>query len=100
LDHPSEETLNRFAAGTAPREESRAVVAHLLKGCHACAAKIRLLMQPAAVAATSYEKTLDRFDRRVLHKLESAVGPEQAARSVPKEMVREKLLKEADKKQG
>jgi hypothetical protein len=33
MDHPSEETLKRFAAGTATREENRAVVSHLVKGC-------------------------------------------------------------------
>jgi len=41
VDHPSEETLKRFAAGMATREEGKAVVAHLLKGCAECARKLR-----------------------------------------------------------
>jgi hypothetical protein len=46
MNHPSEETLKRFAAGTSTREENRAVVAHLLKKCPACARTLRSLMGP------------------------------------------------------
>jgi hypothetical protein len=82
MDHPSEETLKRFAAGTAAREESRAVVAHLLKGCSACARKLRELMEPEAVSRTSYETALDRFDQRLIERLESSIDPLQALRTV------------------
>lgn len=42
----SEDTLKRFAAGTASAEENRAVVAHLLKGCGVCARSLRSVMDP------------------------------------------------------
>lgn len=77
MDHPSEETLKRFAAGTASREESRAVVAHLLKGCSSCARKLRLLMEPDAVSGTSYEAALDHFDQGVIERLDSLIDPVQ-----------------------
>jgi hypothetical protein len=82
MDHPSEETLKRFAAGTTSREESRAVVAHLLKGCSACARKLRQLMEPDAVSRTSYEAALDRFDQGVIERLESSIDPLQTLRAV------------------
>ncbi len=82
MDHPSEETLKRFVAGTAPREESRAVVAHLLKGCSACAGKLRQLMEPDAVSRTSYEAALDHFDEGLIESLESSISPLQALRAV------------------
>ncbi|PYQ55139.1 MAG: hypothetical protein DMF53_28510 [Acidobacteria bacterium] len=82
MDHPSEETLKRFATGTASREESRAVVAHLLKGCSACARKLRELMEPEAVSRTSYEAPLDSFDQGLIERLESSVTPLQTLRTV------------------
>jgi anti-sigma factor ChrR (cupin superfamily) len=82
MDHPSEETLKRFAAGTASREESRAVVAHLLKGCSACARKLRQLMEPDAVSRTSYEESLDRFDQGLIESLESSIDPLQTLRAL------------------
>lgn len=81
MDHPSEETLKRFVAGTASREESRAVVAHLLKGCSACARKLRELMEPEAVSRASYEAALDRFDQELIERLESSVDPLQTLRA-------------------
>ena len=82
MDHPSEETLKRFAAGTASREESRAVVAHLLKGCSACAQKLRKLMEPDAVSRSSYETALDRFDSGLIESLESSISPVQTLRTM------------------
>lgn len=82
MDHPSEETLKRFVAGTASREESRAVVAHLLKGCSACARKLRQLMEPDAVSRTSYEAALDGFDQGLIERLESSIDPLQTLRAV------------------
>src|SRR5436305_1139040 len=82
MDHPSEETLKRFVAGTASREESRAVVAHLLKGCSACARKLRELMEPDAVSRTFYEAALDRFDQELVESLESSLDPLQTLRAV------------------
>jgi hypothetical protein len=77
MDHPSEETLKRFVAGTASREESRAVVAHLLKGCSGCARKLRELMEPEAVSRASYEAALNRFDQGLIESLESSIDPLQ-----------------------
>lgn len=82
MDHPSEETLKSFAAGTASREENRAVVAHLVKGCSDCARKLRELMEPEAVSRASYEASLDRFDKKLIENLESSVSPLQTLRTI------------------
>ncbi len=81
MEHPSEETLKRFVSGTAPKDESRTVVAHLLKGCALCARKIRALMQPAPVRRDGYEPALERFDRRLIEGLESSISPVQTLRT-------------------
>lgn len=65
MEHPPEETLKRFVAGTASREESRAVVAHLVKGCRFCAAALRLLMKPAETPVKTYESILERSGERL-----------------------------------
>jgi hypothetical protein len=98
MDHPSEETLKRFAAGTASREESRAVVAHLLKGCSACARKLRQLMEPDAVSRSSYEAALDRFDQELVESLESSLDPLQTLRAVMR--TRPDPLRERPRKKG
>jgi hypothetical protein len=82
MDHPSEETLQRFVAGTAAREEGRAVVAHLLKGCASCARKIRDLMQPDAVHREVYDSPLNRFDHGLVEGLESSLSPAQPLRTL------------------
>jgi hypothetical protein len=82
MDHPSEDILKRFASGTASRDESRTVVAHLVKGCPACARKIRDLMEPKAVPRSSYEEPLDRFDQGLIEGLESSISPMQTLRTV------------------
>lgn len=46
MEHPSDEVLKRFANGKAPRQEVRAVVAHLLKGCRHCQEKIKAFLEP------------------------------------------------------
>lgn len=86
MDHPSEETLKRFVAGTASREENRAVVAHLVKGCSACAKKLRDLMEPEAVPRGSYEAALDRFDQGLIENLESSISPLQTLRTVLRDL--------------
>jgi hypothetical protein len=96
MDHPSEETLNRFVAGTASREESRAVVAHLLKGCSACARKLREMMEPESVSRVSYEAALDRFDQGLIEKLESSIDPLETLRSMmgrPPDLLEERARK-------
>jgi|SRR6476661_4143495 len=82
MDHPSEDILQRFASGTASREESRAVVKHLVKGCPACARKLRDLMEPKAVPGSSYEGPLDHFDQGLIEGLEGSISPIQTLRTV------------------
>ena len=82
MEHPSEDILQRFASGTASRDESRAIVAHLVKGCPACARKIRDLMEPKAVPRSAYEEPLARFDQGLIEGLESSISPMQTLRTV------------------
>jgi len=82
MEHPSEETLKRFVTGTAMREESLAIVAHLLRGCPACAHKIRQLMLPEPVCRQSYDSALNRFDHGLVEALESSISPVQTLRTV------------------
>ena len=82
MDHPPDGSLQRFVNGTASREESKATVAHLLKGCPACARKIRAFMQPEAVRRESYDLALERFDRGLVEALESSIPPVRTLRTV------------------
>ncbi|HTG33989.1 MAG TPA: hypothetical protein VLB76_13750 [Thermoanaerobaculia bacterium] len=82
MEHPSEDILLRFASGTASREEGRIVVAHLVKGCPACARKIRELMEPKTVPRSAYEDPLARFDQGLIEALESSISPMQTLRTV------------------
>lgn len=82
MEHPREETLKRFVTGTASRQESLAIVAHLLRGCSACACKIRQLMQPEQVCRDAYEPALNRFDHGLVAALESSISPVQTLRTV------------------
>jgi hypothetical protein len=82
VEHPSEETLKRFVKGTAVREERLAIVAHLLRGCPACARKIRQLMLPDPVCRQSYDSALNRFDSGLVEALESSISPVQTLRTV------------------
>ena len=53
MKHPiSESSLNRFARGTATREEGKKIVIHLLRGCSVCSGTLQSLigpMEPPAV---------------------------------------------------
>jgi hypothetical protein len=84
MDHPSEDILRRLTAGTGSREENRGVVAHLLKGCPACAGTLRSLMEPAPVVRASYEVPLDHFDQGLLEKIESTIDPLDTLGEVPR----------------
>jgi hypothetical protein len=75
MDHPSDETLKRFATGTASLEEARLVVAHLLKGCGLCSGKLKRILEPAAVGVQSYDSALDRFDQGLIESIEESVTP-------------------------
>jgi hypothetical protein len=82
VEHPWDETLKRFVAGTARREESFAIVAHLLRGCPACAQKIRQLMVAEPVCREAYSSALNRFDHGLIEALESSISPVQQLRTV------------------
>jgi hypothetical protein len=54
MKHPLDASgLQRFASGLASREEGKALLAHLLRGCSDCAAKLRDLMGPPERVAGS-----------------------------------------------
>ena len=51
MKHPiSESSLNRFARGTATREEGKKIVIHLLRGCSLCCGKLQGLIRPVDLA--------------------------------------------------
>jgi hypothetical protein len=54
----------------------------LLRGCPACARKIRQLMQPEPVCRQSYDSALNRFDHGLVEALESSISPVQTLRTV------------------
>lgn len=84
MDHPSEETLKRFASGEAMPEEKRAVVAHLLKGCAVCSEKLKSFLGPEPDPRQAYQAVLDRFDRRFLDALEASMNPREALAEPPR----------------
>ena len=63
MEHPiTELELERFAAGSATREERRFIVAHLLRGCPPCAARLRALALPRTVVEGAYDKVFSRLE--------------------------------------
>ena len=53
-------SLERFAAGTASRDEARAITRHLLRECPICAGRLRELLRPP-VQGADYGPSLDVF---------------------------------------
>lgn len=54
--------VDRFAAGTASREERRAVLRHLLAGCPHCQRRLGAFWScPAPVDTGAYDAVLDRL---------------------------------------
>ncbi|HEX3531424.1 MAG TPA: hypothetical protein VH988_30550 [Thermoanaerobaculia bacterium] len=61
MKHPiSEASLNRFARGTATREEGKSIVIHLLRGCSTCSRKLQALIGPMEPATTYSEASMKR----------------------------------------
>jgi hypothetical protein len=86
MDHPiSEDTLRRFLAGKAAREENRAVVAHLLQGCPSCSRALQALAGPPPESSDAYEAALDRLEKTLAASLDVPVTVEArpAARRPP-----------------
>lgn len=74
MEHPiSEAGLRSFLAGTASSEETRALVAHLLKGCPSCSEKLRTIAREE-IPGEAYENVLDRLEKRLAATLELPVA--------------------------
>jgi hypothetical protein len=75
-----EDSLERFAAGTASRDEARTITRHLLRECPICAGRLRELLRPPMQGA-DYGPVLDAFVRTCLGRPKEQEAP--AALSVP-----------------
>jgi tetratricopeptide (TPR) repeat protein len=90
----TDDSIKRFAAGTAPPGECRSIVAHLLQGCQPCAERLRQLAGYAPVGEASYDRALDRFEEELR---KTQAGPwldDQAADSLLAELDRLPLLQQ------
>lgn len=84
MEHPiSRESLERFAAGSATRDEGRAIAVHLLKGCGTCAATLRSLERNRA-PMDAYDRALDRFERGLRSEVAAPSGMLTVIRAVLK----------------
>ena len=84
MEHPvSRESLERFAAGAATREEGRTIALHLLKGCVTCAATLRSLDHGSA-PLDAYDRSLDRFERGLRAEVQAPSGMLTVLRAVLK----------------
>jgi hypothetical protein len=70
----SDASLARLAAGTASKEEVRRAVAHLLRGCADCAARLRAQIRPP-IPEAAYDAALDHFEAGLQAALEAPLGP-------------------------
>lgn len=77
------ESLERFAAGSATREEGRDIAVHLLKGCATCAATLRSLDRSRA-PMDAYDRALDRFERELRSEVAAPSGMLTVLRAVLK----------------
>ena len=82
MEHPiSRDSLERFAAGAASREESKLIAIHLLKGCPTCAGTLRDLDR-CRVPMDAYDRALDRFERALRAEVEAPSGMLTVVRAV------------------
>ena len=79
----SRESLERFAAGAATRDEGRVIAIHLLKGCGTCAATLRSLDR-ARAPMDAYDRALDRFERGLRSEVAAPSGMLTVIRAVLK----------------
>lgn len=74
MEHPiSEIILRSFLAGTASSEETRTLVAHLLKGCLSCSEKLKTIAREE-IPGEAYENVLDRLERNLAAVLDLPVA--------------------------
>lgn len=84
MDHAvSRDNLERFASGSATREEGRTIALHLLKGCATCAATLRDLDR-ARAPLDAYDRSLDRFERGLRAEVQAPSGMLTVLRAVLK----------------
>ena len=84
MEHPvSRESLERFAAGAATREEGRTIALHLLIGCITCAATLRNL-DPGSAPLDAYDRSLDFFERGLRAEVQAPSGMLTVLRAVLK----------------
>src|SRR6185369_9851328 len=57
-EHPPDDFLRRFVAGTASRDEGRRITAHLLLGCRGCADRVQELLRPG-IPDDAYESVFE-----------------------------------------
>lgn len=82
MEHPiSRDSLERFAAGAATREESKRITLHLLKGCPSCAGMLRDLDR-CRTPMEAYDRALDRFERALRADVEAPSGMLTVVRAV------------------
>ena len=79
----SRDSLERFAAGAATREEGRTIGLHLLKGCATCAATLRTLNREK-VPLDAYDWSLDGFERGLRAEVQAPSGMLTVLRAVLK----------------
>lgn len=60
-EHPPEDMLKRFVAGTPSRDEGRRTAAHLLLGCRACAGRLQELLRPG-IPEGAYDGVFERLE--------------------------------------
>lgn len=75
------DSLERFAAGTATREERRLIAIHLVKGCPTCAGTLRDL-ERRRVPLDAYDRALARFERELRGEVEAPSGMLTVLRAV------------------
>jgi hypothetical protein len=63
MNHIPQETLQRFVEGKATRPECRQIVAHLLRGCDSCRARVIDTYRPTT-SEQAYDEVIDRVTRR------------------------------------
>lgn len=83
----SDDSLRRFAQGTASPEESCAVVSHLMKGCAVCAKRVKSFARPD-IPAGAYDAMFARLEKKASTR--SAAAPAVSSPSA------EELLAELD----